>query len=298
MKLKSINPFDNSVIEEFNEYSEETIEKIISASGEIFEKWEKTEFSARRTLLNKVAEILRTNLAIYAETITHEMGKPVRESMAEIVKCAWVCEYYAENGENFLGKEVIKTDADTSYVSYEPLGTILGIMPWNFPFWQVFRFAVPTLMAGNTVVLKHASGVQQCARHIEKIFGDAGFPEYVFSNIVAGSGKVKMIIDNPVIKAVSLTGSTEAGKNVAGRAGSMIKKSVLELGGSNAFVVLEDADLDKAVDIGIKARMMNAGQSCIAAKRFILHEAVADEFIDLFKRGINNLKQGDPMNEN
>ncbi len=297
MTLKSINPLDGSVNEVFEEYSSKAIEDIISDSEKAFDQWKNTSFPTRKSLMKNVAELLHANNRMYAETVTREMGKPVRESLSEIEKCAWVCDYYAENGEGFLKHDLIKTDADISYVSYEPLGTILGIMPWNFPFWQVFRFAAPTLMAGNTVILKHASSVQQCARHIENIFKDAGFPEPVFRNLVAGSGKVREMIDHPAVKAVSLTGSTDAGRMVAERAGNRIKKSVLELGGNNAFVVLADADLVRAVDTGIKARMQNAGQSCIAAKRFILQKDIAGEFTDMFKKRLESLKQGDPSLE-
>jgi succinate-semialdehyde dehydrogenase/glutarate-semialdehyde dehydrogenase len=297
MTLRSINPWDGSVIEEFEESPDDLIENLLSASGKAFKEWEKTGCPEKRSLLKKVAGLLRANQRLYAESITCEMGKPVSESMAEIEKCAWVCEYYADYGEGFLKPDVINTDADSSYVKYEPLGTVLGIMPWNYPFWQVFRFAVPTLMAGNTVVLKHASSVQVCARYINNIFKDAGFPPSVFSNIVAGSGKVNNMIDHPAVKAVSLTGSTVAGQKVAERAGKRIKKSVLELGGSNAFVVLDDADLAKAVETGIKSRMQNAGQSCIAAKRFILQKGIAEKFTDMFRKGIELLRSGDPMDE-
>ena len=247
--------------------------------------------------MTKVAGSLRFNLNEFAEAITSEMGKPVKESRAELEKCAWVCEYYAKNARLFLATETIDTDAYKSYVYYEPLGPILGIMPWNFPFWQVFRFCIPTLMAGNTVLLKHASGMQICAHHIEKIFETSGFPEGVFRNLVIGSERVENIIKHESIKAVSLTGSETAGQKVAAAAGSEIKKTLLELGGSNAFVVLEDADIKKAVQIGVKARFQNAGQSCIAAKRFIVHRKVSDEFIALFLQEIKKLKSGDPLKE-
>ena len=239
--------------------------------------------------MNKVSGLLIENINEYAESITAEMGKPISESKAEVEKCAWVCDYYAKNAEIFLRNESVETDADMSYVCYEPLGTILGIMPWNFPFWQVFRFAVPTLMAGNTVLLKHASNVQICARHIENIFTGSGFPASVFRNLVIGSDKVEKIIEHDFVKAVSLTGSEFAGQKVAETAGRKIKKTLLELGGSNAFVVLADADIEKAVEIGIKARMQNAGQSCIAAKRFIVHEKVSEKFIALFKEKLNKI---------
>ena len=294
MILKSINPFTNEVIKEFEEFSDNEVEKVLRQSAEAFDKWKRTGFKYRRSLMEKAAIMLRSNVDEYAGSITAEMGKPVKESEAEVEKCAWVCEYYAENAERFLGMEAVETDADTSYVSFEPLGPILGIMPWNFPFWQVFRFAVPTLMAGNSVLLKHASNVQICARKIEDIFTGSGFPPAVFRNLVIGSGRVKEIIKHDCVKAVSLTGSEYAGQKVAEAAGSVLKKSLLELGGSNPFVVLEDADIRKAVEIGIKARFQNAGQSCIAAKRFILDRKISDRFIEMFIEGIKRLKTGDP----
>jgi len=297
MILKSINPFTNETIREFEEYTGEKVENLLLESKGAFEKWKKTDFEYRSFLMTKVAGSLRFNLNEFAEAITSEMGKPVKESRAELEKCAWVCEYYAKNARLFLATETIDTDAYKSYVYYEPLGPILGIMPWNFPFWQVFRFCIPTLMAGNTVLLKHASGMQICAHHIEKIFETSGFPEGVFRNLVIGSERVENIIKHESIKAVSLTGSETAGQKVAAAAGSEIKKTLLELGGSNAFVVLEDADIKKAVQIGVKARFQNAGQSCIAAKRFIVHRKVSDEFIALFLQEIKKLKSGDPLKE-
>jgi succinate-semialdehyde dehydrogenase/glutarate-semialdehyde dehydrogenase len=295
--LKSINPYTNETIREFEEYSDYKVNNLISLSGEAFEKWKRTTFEYRRFLMEKVSQLLISNLTEYAVTITAEMGKPIKESRAEVEKCAWVCDYYAKNAEQFLKTESADSDADISYVSFEPLGTILGIMPWNFPFWQVFRFAVPTLMAGNTVLLKHASNVQGCAMHIENIFTTAGFPPSVFTNLVIGSVKVEKVIRNDYIKAVSLTGSESAGQKVASSAGEMIKKTLLELGGSNAFVVLEDADISKAVETGIKARFQNAGQSCIAAKRFIIHKKVSDEYITRFVDGVKKLRSGDPAHE-
>jgi succinate-semialdehyde dehydrogenase/glutarate-semialdehyde dehydrogenase len=297
MILKSINPFTGNLIGEFREYSGRKIESIITQSEEVFERWKETNFSIRNSLIRQVGRILTEKADLYSAAITAEMGKPVIESKAEVLKCAWVCNYYADNAENFLKQEVIDTDADRSYISCEPLGVILGIMPWNFPFWQVFRFAVPTIIAGNTVLLKHASNVQICASHIEKIFELAGFPQGVFRNLVISSEKVKKVIENELVKGVSLTGSEEAGSIVAAVAGKNIKKSVLELGGNNAFIVLEDAELSKAVSTGLRARLQNAGQSCIAAKRFIVHEKVYDRFVELFLEKLNSVKQGDPMNE-
>ena len=294
MRLKSINPYTASLIEEFEEYSDLKLDQILTQSVYAFKKWRSTDFILRKLLLKKAADILTDNVREYALTITTEMGKPISESKAEVEKCAWVCNYYAENGEAFLKEEPAGTDAFLSYVSYEPLGPVLGIMPWNFPFWQVFRFAVPTIMAGNSVLLKHASNVQGCARHIENIFVKSGFPPDLFRNLILGSKRVGKIIEHEAVKAVSLTGSEFAGQKVAEVAGRNIKKSLLELGGSNAFVVLDDADIEKAAGIGVRARMMNAGQSCIAAKRFIICEKASDLFIKLFLEKLLQLKAGDP----
>jgi len=297
MAVKSINPYTNKVIAEFEEFSVSKQEQLIDRSSEAFDVWKRTPFDYRSSLMRSVSGLLKSNAGHYAKSITAEMGKPLKESIAEVEKCAWACDYYADNAEVFLKPELVLTDASESYVCYEPLGTILGIMPWNFPFWQVFRFAVPTLMAGNTVLLKHASNVQICAGHIEKVFTEAGFPENVFTNLIIGSDKIGKVIENDAIKAVSLTGSETAGQKVAETAGRKIKKAVLELGGSNAFIVLDDANLEKAAEVGIIARMHNSGQSCIAAKRFIVHEKVGEKFIALFTQRLKRLKYGDPMNE-
>lgn len=297
MLLKSINPYTNLQLEEFEEFSVEKTEEILSLSSEAFKKWKTTDFICRKSLMNKVAGLLIRNVKEYSMSITLEMGKPVSESKAEVEKCAWVCDYYAKNGEAFLREESVDTDAHISYVCFEPLGTILGIMPWNFPFWQVFRFAAPTIMAGNAILLKHASNVQICARHIENIFRESGFPSSLFSNLVLGSDRVGKIIEHDVVKAVSLTGSEFAGQKVAETAGRNIKKTVLELGGSNAFVVLDDADIEKAAEVGVRARMMNAGQSCIAAKRFIIHKKVSQSFLELFLAKVNRIIPGDPLKD-
>jgi succinate-semialdehyde dehydrogenase/glutarate-semialdehyde dehydrogenase len=297
MTLKSINPYTNRLIEESEEFSSEYISELISRSSEAFKTWKKTQFNDRNTLMKKLSGLLRNNTKLYAGTITEEMGKPFMESVSEIEKCAWVCDYFSEHAGIFLRHDKIATDASESYIVYDPIGTVLGIMPWNFPFWQVFRFAVPTLMAGNTVLLKHASNVQICARHIEKLFSDAGFPDNIFLNLATGSDKIAKVIENDSVKAVSLTGSELAGQKVAEIAGRKIKKTVLELGGSNAFIVLEDADIEKAVETGIHARMQNAGQSCIAAKRFIVDKKISEEFITLFSKKVKNLKYGDPLKQ-
>ena len=294
MALKSINPYTNRVIEEFDEFSDYILNQVMNRSAGAFKTWKKSDTGLRRSLMLEVSRLLLENVTEYAGSITAEMGKPIAESKAEIEKCAWVCEYYANNAGDFLRPETVKTDATESYVQFEPLGPVLGIMPWNFPFWQVFRFAVPTIMAGNTVLLKHASNVQICARHIENVFLKAGFPRGVFQNLVLGSDKIEKIIENDIIRAVSLTGSESAGRKVAEAAGRKIKKSLLELGGSNSFIVLDDADLEKAAETGVKARMQNAGQSCISAKRFILHEKIAEQFISLFNKKLLSLRTGDP----
>ena len=298
MVLKSINPYNGELINVSEELTDNKIENLLIQSNIAFGKWKRTKPDFRRNLIETVAGLLRENIDEYALCITSEMGKPVKESRAEVEKCAWICEYYAENAERFLADEPVQTDADISRIHYEPLGTILGIMPWNFPFWQVFRFAVPTIMAGNTVVLKHASNVQASANKIEDIFTGAGFPSSVFRNLVLGSGRMEKIIKHQYINAVSVTGSAAAGQKIAGITGLGIKKTLLELGGSNAFIVFEDADLQKAAETGIRARMQNAGQSCIAAKRFIIHEKVNGQFIDLFLEGMRNIKIGDPGEEN
>ncbi|WP_340114704.1 NAD-dependent succinate-semialdehyde dehydrogenase [Maribellus mangrovi] len=297
MKLKSINPYNNKVIETFESYSEKEINKRISRSETAFEAWKQTSFDERKALMLKLADLLIENTTALGEIVTEEMGKPLTEAKAEIEKCSWVCEYYANESEIFLHREAVATESHGSYIEYEPLGTILGVMPWNFPFWQVFRFIAPTLMAGNVVLLKHASNVQRSARAIQELLDKAGFPEGVFQNLVIGAKQVKKIIGHPAIKAVTLTGSEPAGKSVATEAANNIKKSVLELGGNNAFIVLDDADVDKAVEIGLKARMQNGGQSCIAAKRFILHEKISEKFIEKFTHSLNKLVVGDPLKE-
>jgi succinate-semialdehyde dehydrogenase / glutarate-semialdehyde dehydrogenase len=295
MALISINPYSGKIIGEFAEFSEHEINRTISAASESFETWKITSFSHRNKFMLKAADTLRHNLEKYSEIITFEMGKPISESRKEIEKCAWVCEYYASRAENFLMRETVASDAYLSYVCYEPLGIILGIMPWNFPFWQVFRFAVPTIMAGNTVVLKHASNVQGCARCIEEIFTKAGFPRGVYKNLVIGSANITRAIEHPMVKAISLTGGEDAGRHVAEIAAKNIKKTVLELGGSNAFIILEDANMELAINTGIQARMLNAGQSCISAKRFIVHRNIFEQFVSLFSKRLSALRMGDPL---
>jgi succinate-semialdehyde dehydrogenase/glutarate-semialdehyde dehydrogenase len=259
--------------------------------------WRKLSVQNRISFLPQLAKLLLENKEEYATCITTEMHKPISQAIAEVEKCAILCNYYYENAESFLSTKNIKTEATESFVTYEPLGVILGVMPWNFPFWQVFRFAVPTIIAGNTVVVKHASNVPKSANLIQEIFEKAGFPKGCYQDLPITSREVANIIANPIIKAVSLTGSEQAGIAVATEAGKHLKKCVLELGGSNAFIVLEDANLEKAVAIAVTARMQNAGQSCIAAKRFLVHEKIVEEFVTKFKIAIQNLKTGNPLDK-
>lgn len=260
--------------------------------------WRNLSIQKRISFLPQLAKLLLENKEAYATYITTEMHKPISQAIAEVEKCALLCNYYYENAETFLATKNIKTEASESFVTYEPLGVILGVMPWNFPFWQVFRFAVPTLIAGNTVVVKHASNVPKSAQLIQSIFEQVGFPKGCYLDLPISSSEVANIIANPIIKAVSLTGSEQAGIAVATEAGKHLKKCVLELGGSNAFIILEDANLEKAVAIAVNARMQNAGQSCIAAKRFLVHENIATDFISRFTKAFQELKTGDALDSN
>lgn len=295
--ITSKNPYTGEVIEEFKEYTKEEINNAIKKADDRYKTWRKVSFSEKSKLLKNAAKELRDNKQSYAEDITKEMGKPIAQALAEIEKCAWVCEYYAENAENHLAKEIIETDAQKSYVSYEPIGIVLAIMPWNYPFWQVFRFAAPALMAGNIGLLKHASNVMRSANNIQKVFERAGFPDGCFQNLVISSSKIEDILKDKRVKAVTLTGSKPAGSAVAATAGSEIKKSVLELGGSNALVVFKDANIAEAVKTCVQARFQNTGQSCIAGKRLLLHESIEDEFMEEFVKQVKELKSGDTMDE-
>lgn len=297
MTFKSINPATGSIFKEINAWTSPEIEAKLQAADAAQRGWEATPFEYRATLLREVAAILRNRKPTFAQLITAEMGKLIGESQAEIEKCAWACEYYADHGADFLADEIIPSDAAKSFVTYQPLGTVLAIMPWNFPFWQVYRCAAPTLMAGNTLVLKHASNVPQCALAIESIFKDAGFPEGVFQTLLISAEQVGQVIEDSRIHAVTLTGSEAAGRKVAATAGACVKKSVLELGGSDAFIVLEDAEMEQTVRNAVTSRFLNAGQSCIAAKRFIVVNEVADSFVEQLKSAIEGLTPGDPMNE-
>jgi len=293
--IKSINPTTNKIIKEYKEYSSSTIESIINEVSEEYLIWKTKSFNERQDILIDISDALSNNLEEHAQMITLEIGKPIAESRMEIKKCVWVLKYFAENAEEFLKDTKIDTDYKDSYVQYDPLGVILGIMPWNFPYWQVIRFIAPVLMAGNTCIVKHASNVSGCALLIEQLIIDNSPFKNIYRTLLVQSDKVEQIIKHKQIKGVSLTGSDEAGSAVAMQAGKEIKKTVLELGGSDPFIVLEDADIDKASKTAISARFFNTGQSCIAAKRFLVHKDVYDEFIHKVQEHMNNLTIGDPM---
>lgn len=295
--FKSTNPFNLNVFQTYKGHSLPQIDEMLEQSEKTFSEWRSTSLAHRTKLIARAAEELRANSEEYATMMTREMGKPITESFAEIEKCAWVCEYYAQNAEDFLADKTIETDATHSFVRYNPIGCVLAIMPWNFPFWQAFRFAAPTLTAGNVAILKHAANVPGCANLIEQVFLRAGYPKAVFQNTFANHDAVEHILSHPFVKAVSLTGSDKAGAKVAAIAGSKIKKSLLELGGSNAFVVLADADLEQTIPLAVKARMINTGQSCIASKRFIVVSDVYEPFVEGFIKETAALKSGDPIDE-
>ena len=297
MALATINPLNGEHVKSLDGNTASEIDVALAGAADSAPAWATTTFARRAALMRNVAAILRSRSELCARLITLEMGKIIREARAEIEKCAATCEFYAEHTERFLADEKIESDAGLSYVAYFPLGTVLAVMPWNFPFWQVFRFAAPALMAGNTAVLKHASNVPQCSLAIAAIFRDAGFPDGVFHSLLISAAQAQALIADPRIHAVSVTGSEATGRKIAAVAGAALKKTVLELGGSDAFVVLTDADLELAASVGVAARYLNGGQSCIAAKRFILVESVADRFLELFRRRAGALKQGDPGNE-
>ncbi len=297
MEFKSINPYNGQQLGLYTSLTQKELVEKLNRSRQGFESWRKVSLAERCNLIKKAGQVLLDNVEEYASMITLEMGKPISESRSEINKCAWVCDYYAENAETFLANETIVTDASQSFVRHDPIGSVLAIMPWNFPFWQVFRYAAPTLTAGNTGLLKHAPNVFGCAQKIEEVFIKAGFPGDVFQNLIIHHDHTEKIIAHDAVRAVTLTGSERAGAAVAEIAGKYIKKTVLELGGNNAYIVWDDADIDKAVKTAVTARMLNCGQSCIAAKRFILMEEIYDDFVSKFTEAVNALKSGDPMDE-
>lgn len=295
MSLQSINPATGEILERFKETSGQELDRILATAHAAFLGWRTVPFATRAQRMREAARVLRARTAEYARTMTLEMGKPIVQAEAEVDKCAWVCEYYADHAEAFLAEQPRETDASRSYIRFDPFGPVLAVMPWNFPFWQVFRFAAPALMAGNAGVLKHASNVPRCALAIEEVFRAAGFPHGLFSTVLVGSAAVAALIADPRIVAVTLTGSDRAGSTVAEQAGRELKKTVLELGGSDPFIVFADADLAAAARTAAEARLVNSGQSCIAAKRFIVLEPVADQFLERFRDELRSRRMGDPL---
>lgn len=293
----SINPATGVTVAEYPALTPLEIRAALARADKAWHSWRKTSFAERARLMRQAGVLLRERAAEYARLMAVEMGKPVAAGRGEAEKCATACDYYAEHAETFLADEAIATDASHSYVHYEPLGAVLAIMPWNFPFWQVIRFAAPTLMAGNVGVLKHAANVPGCGQALEALFHDAGFPDGVFQNLLVEHAHVRSIIRHRAVHAVTLTGSTRAGRDVAKQAGAQLKKSVLELGGSDPYLVLEDADVERAVETCVTSRLINSGQSCIAAKRFVVVDAVRQEFTDRFVERMRRVTMGDPLDE-
>lgn len=297
MTIASVNPATGETAHTYEETRPAEVARVIEAAHAAFLAWRRTGFEERAAHLRAAARLLRKRRQAYAELMTEEMGKVLGGGRAEIDKCAWVCDFYAEQAAAFLAPEAVATDASRSYVAFESLGVVLAVMPWNFPFWQVFRFAAPALMAGNAGVLKHASNVPGCALAIEEVFRDAGLPAGLFRTLLVPSREVERVIEHPRIVAVTLTGSTPAGRAVAGKAGSLLKKTVLELGGSDAYLILDDADLDQAVATCVESRLINSGQSCIAAKRFLIPRRLAGEIEQRFVAAMSAKVVGDPARE-
>ena len=295
--FQTINPATGKPIQKYSYQSVPELEKSIDNTQKAWINWKNSDFAERAKLLKDLAQILREQKETLGKLITTEMGKPLSQAVAEVEKCAWVCEYYAENGADFLKNDPIETDATKSFITYQPLGIVLAIMPWNFPFWQVFRFAAPGLMAGNAALLKHSPNTTECALKIQELFEQAGFPQHLFSTILADVTDMESIIANDYVKAVTLTGSTKAGKPVASLAGKYLKKTVLELGGSDPYIILDDADLDLAANKCVDGRLLNTGQSCIAAKRFIVTQKNAEAFTEKVLSLMTQKDFGDPMSD-
>ncbi|SMC96758.1 NAD-dependent succinate-semialdehyde dehydrogenase [Pedobacter africanus] len=295
MSIQSVNPANGKIVKSYREDPPDKVIRKIGQTHKAWLSWKESSFGERAVLMDKLAARLHAERDKLAALMAVEMGKPLKDGLAEIDKCAAVCQYYAGNASAFLQDQLVTTEAAKSYVSFQPLGTVLAVMPWNFPFWQVFRFLAPALMAGNCGVLKHASNVPGCALAIEQMVKDAGFPAHVFQTLLIGSKAVAAVIEHPLVKAVTLTGSTVAGTKVAAQAGLLLKKTVLELGGSDPYLVLEDADLEMAADVCASSRLINNGQSCIAAKRFIVAKKIEREFTSLFVDRIKQRKIGDPF---
>lgn len=296
--MKTINPATGETIKEYEQMNDAEIDSIINKAAAAQNEWKRQSYEERAVYLNRMAEILRERKDSLAELMADEMGKPLAQGVSEAEKCAWVCEYYAEHASSFLENEKIETDGSKSYVTYNPLGTVLAIMPWNFPFWQLFRFAAPALMAGNAAILKHAPNVTGCALEIENIIHESGLPTEIFRTVIVDIDQTQAIITHSEIDAVTLTGSTRAGKAVAGQAGSVLKKTVLELGGSDPYLILKDADVGQAAETCVNSRLINSGQSCIAAKRFIAVEEIYDEFLERVLSLMKEKKVGSPFDEN
>ena len=295
MSIASINPATDAKLRTYEEMSHSEIKKILGAADVAFQAWRRCGIAERARPMKAAAQILRNRKGEFGNLMAEEMGKPLGQGEAEVEKCAWVCDYYAENAGKFLQPEAAETDASKSYVTFQPLGVLLAVMPWNFPFWQVFRCAAPGLMAGNAIVLKHASNVSGCALAIEEVFRQAGFPENLFRTLLVGSAKMGDVIANPLVKAVTLTGSVPAGQAIAAQAGRLLKKTVLELGGSDPYIILADANLAATVETCVTARLINSGQSCIAAKRFIVVESVRRQFEESFVPAMRSRRMGDPL---
>ena len=292
--MKTVNPATGETVRSYEEMDPASVERALDEAHDAFLEWRFSDFEARAGLMREAARLLRERSASSAQLMAEEMGKPLAGGKAEVDKCAWVCDYYAENAQRFLADEPIETDASESWVAFRPLGVVLAVMPWNFPFWQVFRFAAPALMAGNAAVLKHASNVCGSALAIEEVFADAGFPPGLFRTLLIGSGQVPAVIEHPKVRAVTLTGSTPAGRAVAAKAGEVLKKTVLELGGSDPYLVLEDADLEQTVATCAASRLINSGQSCIAAKRFIVVRSLVQRFEELMVERMQEARMGPP----
>lgn len=295
--MKTIDPATEDTLRQYDKMDQSELEKIVDRAVAAQKMWRETTFDERSGLLHDVADQLEKSKEEYSELMAHEMGKPLSQGIAEIEKCSWVCDYYADNARQFLENKDIKTDASRSYVTYNPLGTVLSIMPWNFPFWQLYRFAAPALMAGNAAILKHASNVPGCAKAIEEVMHRGGIPEDLFRTVIVDSDHIQPVIDHPGVAAVTLTGSTPAGKAVASQAGGSLKKTVLELGGSDPYLIFRDADIEQAAETCVTSRLINSGQSCIAAKRFIVVEDVFEEFLDKFVEGMSKKKVGSPFDK-
>ena len=297
MPFVSLNPTTDQVIQTYTSWDTDRLKQALEKTHSAQQTWAQSSIAQRAEILRNVAARLQAQRDRYANLITQEMGKPLREARAEIEKCAGVCEYYAQHGEEFMRSEPVTSDASKSYVAYHPLGVVLAVMPWNFPFWQVFRAAAPALMAGNALALKHAPNVPQCALAIEAMFHEGGLPAGVFANLMIEVEQVAEVIASPYVHAVTLTGSEAAGRKVAAYAGQHLKKCVLELGGSDPFIVLHDADMEHTVNMAVASRFLNCGQSCIAAKRFIVVPQIADEFLHKFKAKVEALRLGDPLDD-